>query len=313
MVSPDQRRGAHAGANRRVARPLRSRGAHADPARFSQHRLPHLSGDPAVAVAGQARSRAAIAAFAPQALHIATEGPLGLGRPAPLPAARHALHDLLPHAISAIPARALPDSARGLLLGAAPVPLARRALHGVARAPCARSCRSADSQSRRLAPRRRHRDVQAAAEGLSRRCRGRIAAYVGRVAVEKNIEAFLKMPWSGQQDRHRRRSGAGAPRRRSIPDAVFAGYRFGEDLAAHLAAADVMVFPSRTDTFGLVNLEAMACGVPVAAYPVTGPIDVIEDGVTGALDDDLGGGRAARVDDRPEGLPRNARCAPAGT
>jgi glycosyltransferase involved in cell wall biosynthesis len=54
-----------------------------------------------------------------------------------------------------------------------------------------------------------------------------------------------------------------------------------------LAAADVMVFPSRTDTFGLVNLEAMACGVPVAAYPVTGPIDVIEDGVTGALDADL--------------------------
>ncbi len=49
-------------------------------------------------------------------------------------------------------------------------------------------------------------------------------------------------------------------------------------LASHLAAADVMVFPSRTDTFGLVNLEAMACGVPVAAYPVTGPIDVIEDG-----------------------------------
>ena len=55
-----------------------------------------------------------------------------------------------------------------------------------------------------------------------------------------------------------------------------------------MAAADVMVFPSRTDTFGLVNLEAMACGVPVAAFPVTGPIDVIEDGVTGALDVDLG-------------------------
>jgi glycosyltransferase involved in cell wall biosynthesis len=65
------------------------------------------------------------------------------------------------------------------------------------------------------------------------------------------------------------------------------GYRFGEDLAAHLAASNVMVFPSRTDTFGLVNLEAMACGVPVAAYPVTGPIDVIEDGVTGCLDADL--------------------------
>jgi glycosyltransferase involved in cell wall biosynthesis len=66
----------------------------------------------------------------------------------------------------------------------------------------------------------------------------------------------------------------------------------------HLAASDVMVFPSRTDTFGLVNLEAMACGVPVAAYPVTGPIDVVEDGVTGALDFDLAAAarRALRVD-----------------
>ncbi len=66
----------------------------------------------------------------------------------------------------------------------------------------------------------------------------------------------------------------------------------------NLAAADVMVFPSRTDTFGLVNLEAMACGVPVAAYPVTGPIDVVEDGVTGALDADLAAAarRALRID-----------------
>jgi glycosyltransferase involved in cell wall biosynthesis len=65
------------------------------------------------------------------------------------------------------------------------------------------------------------------------------------------------------------------------------GYRYQQDLAGHIAAADVMVFPSRTDTFGLVNLEALACGVPVAAYPVAGPRDVIQDGVTGALDEDL--------------------------
>jgi glycosyltransferase involved in cell wall biosynthesis len=69
--------------------------------------------------------------------------------------------------------------------------------------------------------------------------------------------------------------------------AVFGGYRHGEDLAAHISASDVFVFPSRTDTFGLVLLEAMACGVPVAAYPVTGPIDVVRDGVTGVLSDDL--------------------------
>jgi glycosyltransferase involved in cell wall biosynthesis len=113
-----------------------------------------------------------------------------------------------------------------------------------------------------------------------------IAAYVGRVAVEKNIDAFLRMPWTGTKlvigD------GPELPRLKSqFPEAVYAGYRFGEDLARHLAASDVMVFPSLTDTFGLVNLEAMACGVPVAAYPVAGPIDVVEDGVTGALDEDL--------------------------
>jgi len=113
-----------------------------------------------------------------------------------------------------------------------------------------------------------------------------IAAYVGRVAVEKNIEAFLRMNWNGSKIV----VGDGPERARlqaQYPHTVFTGFRFGEDLVAHLAAVDVMVFPSRTDTFGLVNLEAMACGVPVAAYPVTGPIDVIEDGVSGAMDEDL--------------------------
>jgi glycosyltransferase involved in cell wall biosynthesis len=113
-----------------------------------------------------------------------------------------------------------------------------------------------------------------------------IAIYVGRLAVEKNVEAFLKMSWRGTKvvvgD------GPDAPRlKQRYPDAVYRGYRFGEDLARHLAAADVMVFPSLTDTFGLVNLESMACGVPVAAFPVQGPVDIIDDGVTGALDWDL--------------------------
>jgi glycosyltransferase involved in cell wall biosynthesis len=110
---------------------------------------------------------------------------------------------------------------------------------------------------------------------------------VGRLAVEKNVDAFLQMPWRGSK----LVIGDGPERTRlatQYPGTVFAGFRYGEDLAAHLAAADVLVFPSLTDTFGLVNLEAMACGVPVAAFPVTGPIDVVEDGVTGALDRDLG-------------------------
>ena len=126
-----------------------------------------------------------------------------------------------------------------------------------------------------------------------------IAAYVGRVAIEKNIDAFLRMPWSGS--RLVIGDGPELPRLKAqYPDAVYAGFRFGEDLARHLAAADVMVFPSLTDTFGLVNLEAMACGVPVAAYPVAGPIDVVEDGVTGALDSDLARAavRALSIDPR---------------
>jgi len=67
----------------------------------------------------------------------------------------------------------------------------------------------------------------------------------------------------------------------------FLGEKTGKDLTSHLAAADVFVFPSRTDTFGVVQLEALACGTPVAAFPVTGPLDVIADHPVGALDTDL--------------------------
>jgi glycosyltransferase involved in cell wall biosynthesis len=113
-----------------------------------------------------------------------------------------------------------------------------------------------------------------------------VAAYVGRVAVEKNVAAFLAMEWFGSK----LVIGDGPERARlaaKYPLARFVGFRYGEDLARHLAAADIMVFPSRTDTFGLVNLEALACGVPVAAYPVQGPRDVIQPGLTGELDEDL--------------------------
>jgi glycosyltransferase involved in cell wall biosynthesis len=113
-----------------------------------------------------------------------------------------------------------------------------------------------------------------------------IAMYVGRVAIEKNIEAFLQLDLPGTKvvvgD-----GPARAELQTKYPNAKFVGFKFGEELACHMAAADVFVFPSRTDTFGLVLLEAMACGVPVAAYPVTGPIDVVTTGVTGALNEDL--------------------------
>lgn len=109
----------------------------------------------------------------------------------------------------------------------------------------------------------------------------------GRVAVEKNIEAFLETDVPGSKVV----VGDGpqlADLKQRYPHVVFTGYRTGDDLARTLASADVFVFPSRTDTFGLVMLEALACGVPVAAYPVEGPIDVITSPRAGVLDDDLG-------------------------
>ncbi len=109
---------------------------------------------------------------------------------------------------------------------------------------------------------------------------------VGRVSVEKNIEEFLNLRLPGSKVV----IGDGPDRLRlmhAYPECYFPGYRFGPELAAHLAGADVFVFPSKTDTFGLVMLEAMACGVPVAALPVTGPIDVVQHRLTGVLKHDL--------------------------
>jgi glycosyltransferase involved in cell wall biosynthesis len=113
-----------------------------------------------------------------------------------------------------------------------------------------------------------------------------IFATVGRVAVEKNLEAFLSLDLPGTKvvigDGPKK-----AELERRFPDVKFLGEKTGKDLTDHLAAADVFVFPSLTDTFGVVQLEALACGVPVAAFPVTGPLDVIADHPIGALDNDL--------------------------
>jgi len=109
---------------------------------------------------------------------------------------------------------------------------------------------------------------------------------VGRVAVEKNLEAFLKLDLPGTK----LVVGEG-PARASLakqyPGAVFLGSRDGEALAEIYATADVFVFPSRTDTFGLVLLEALASGVPVAAFPAAAPRDVIGEAPVGVLDEDL--------------------------
>ncbi len=109
---------------------------------------------------------------------------------------------------------------------------------------------------------------------------------VGRVAVEKNLEAFLSVKLPGTKvvvgD-----GPARAALAKQFPETVFLGSRQGEDLARIYAAADVFVFPSLTDTFGLVLLEALASGVPVAAFPAAAPRDVVGDAPVGALDEDL--------------------------
>lgn len=121
----------------------------------------------------------------------------------------------------------------------------------------------------------------------------------GRVAMEKNIQVFLDMKLPGSKvvvgD------GPDLPRlRKAYPQVIFTGYKYGTDLARHIASADVFVFPSVTDTFGIVLLEAMACGVPVAAYPVTGPRDVVLQGKTGMLDENLQRAALAALDLEPE-------------
>jgi glycosyltransferase involved in cell wall biosynthesis len=124
-----------------------------------------------------------------------------------------------------------------------------------------------------------------AIRALAQDGKGPIQLYVGRVAIEKNIEAFLTATHPGTKvivgD-----GPALASLKAKYSDAHFLGPKFGADLAAAYAAADVFVFPSKTDTFGLVMIEALACGTPVAAYPVTGPIDVLTP-ETGAMHDDL--------------------------
>lgn len=111
-----------------------------------------------------------------------------------------------------------------------------------------------------------------------------VALYVGRIAIEKNLEDFLDMNWTGTKVL----VGDGPVRRRlknKYPQAHFVGTKQGKELASHYRSADVFVFPSKTDTFGIVLLEALACGLPVAAYNVTGPKDIVKEPFLGALDD----------------------------
>lgn len=124
------------------------------------------------------------------------------------------------------------------------------------------------------------------ANEIKKQLRGPVAIYVGRIAIEKNLRAFLDMPWQGDKlivgsgpDTHRLKA--------RYPEAHFVGAHKREALAAYYRCGDVFVFPSKTDTFGMVLIEAMACGLPLAGYNVTGPKDIITEDFLGAVDDDL--------------------------
>jgi len=112
-----------------------------------------------------------------------------------------------------------------------------------------------------------------------------VALYVGRVAIEKNIALFLEMEWSGTKVI----VGDGpsmAELQAKYKDAIFVGKKFGDELAAYYRSSDVFVFPSKTDTFGIVLIEALASGLPVAAYDVTGPKDIVTKDFLGCLTQD---------------------------
>lgn len=231
-------------------------------------------------------------AFQPQAIHVATEGPLGLAaraycgrRGRPFTTSFHTKFPEYLEARTRLPARysylwlrRFHGSAARTMVA---TPSLEQELRGYGFERLARWSRGVD-----LALFRPRLAIEPAILDLPRP----IFAYVGRVAVEKNIGAFLALDLPGSK----LVVGDGPQRealQRAYPDAHFVGAKFGEELAAHYAAADVFVFPSLTDTFGLVCLEAMATGTPVAAYPVTGPGDVIGAAPAGwrvgALDWDL--------------------------
>lgn len=237
-----------------------------------------------VAVPGPARIAKLIADARPDNIHIATEGPIGLlvrryclKRKLPFTTSFHTRFPEYISARSPIPESWVWAGLRRFHAASQAVMAATPALAGELRARGFRNVmlwpRGVDTQL--FHP--RDSDL-----GLPRP----VFLSVGRVAVEKNLEAFLALDLPGTKIV----VGDGPARHeleRKYPDAVFLGAMQGERLADAYAAADVFVFPSRTDTFGLVLLEALASGVPVAAFPVCGPKDVIGDAPVGVLDEDL--------------------------
>ena len=281
------------------------------PDRFRSVAMPNYP-EIRLALASPRAVGAMIADTAPDAVHIATEGPLGW-------AARHwclahgldfttSFHTRFPDYIAARtglppallwrPLRRFHRPARHILV-ATPRLAAELADNGLAQTlPWTRGVDTALF--------RPDRTPHPAFADLPRP----IAVAVGRVAVEKNLEAFLTAEWPGSKvvvgD-----GPALADLRGRFPDVVFTGGLHGEGLAAAYAGADISVFPSRTDTFGLVIIESLACGTPVAGFPVPGPLDILgADGrgdgtaVVGGVDVDLGAAMRAALTARRDDCAR---------
>jgi glycosyltransferase involved in cell wall biosynthesis len=231
------------------------------------------------------RVNARIREFDPDVLHIATEGPLGMA------ARRFALRNDFPFT-TAYHTR-FPEYVHARLK----LPLSwsyawLRRFHGPSRAVMAPTQVVVDDlvangfHNVRLWSRGVDADIFHPQPSTRLDSARPIFLHVGRVAVEKNVEAFLELDLPGSKWV----VGTGPALARiqaRFPTVNYLGVLEREDLARVYAAADVFVFPSKTDTFGLVLLEAMACGLPVAAYPVTGPKDVLGDSKAGVMHEDL--------------------------
>jgi len=246
-----------------------------------------------------------IDAFAPDALHLSTEGPLGwaaravaLDRGWQFTTAYHTRFPEYLASRSPIPA----DWSYGLL----------RRFHG----PSAAVMAPTGSIIRDLEARRfanvvhwsrgvDHSVFKPEPPAERRGAEPPVFLHAGRVSIEKNIEAFLQLDLPGEKWI----AGDGpalAGLRRRYPEATFLGMKTHAELADIYRQARVFVFPSRTDTFGLVLVEAMACGLPVAAYPVPGPLDVIGESDAGVLDTDLSRACHRALDLRAEDAIRHA-------
>jgi len=238
-----------------------------------------------LAVLPRAKTGALIEAFRPDAIHIATEGPLGqaarkhcLQRGYPFTTAYHTRFPEYIHARCRLPLswsyahlRNFHNAGKRIMVATQTIEddLRARGFHNIVRWTRGVDTRLFHPRDKTFLDWPRP-----------------ISVFVGRVAIEKNIEAFLKLDIPGTK----MVVGDGPARahlEQAYPEAKFVGSKEGEDLARHFAASDVFVFPSRTDTFGLVLLEALASGLPVAAYPVPGPLDVIGDAPVGVLNEDL--------------------------